>query len=78
MKIVRNHVFHAHMKHIEIHYHYIREKLENEKVELVHIPSQNHLVDVMIKPLERLKFEKFKDDLGDCSLFEAKHKEQMT
>jgi hypothetical protein len=50
MKIVRNPMFHAHMKHIEIHYHYIREKLENEKVELVHISSQNHLADVMIKP----------------------------
>jgi len=51
MKIVKNLVFHAHMKHIKVYYHYIREKLENEKVELVHIPSQNHLADVMIKPL---------------------------
>jgi hypothetical protein len=36
------------------------------------------LLFVMIKPLERLKFEKSKDDLGVCSLFEAKHMEKMT
>jgi hypothetical protein len=39
MKIVRNLVFHAHMKHIEVHYHYIREKLENEKVGSYSIPK---------------------------------------
>lgn len=66
------------MKHIKVHYHYIREKLENEKVELVHIPSQNHLANVMIKPLGRLKFEKFKDDLGFCNLSVVKYKEKMT
>jgi hypothetical protein len=65
------------MKHIKVHYHYIHEKLENEKVELVYIPSQNHLVNVMIKPLERLKFEKFKNDLGFCNLSEVKYKEKM-
>jgi hypothetical protein len=32
----------------------------------------------MTKPLGRLKFEKFKDDFGVCSLFEAKQKEKMT
>jgi hypothetical protein len=78
MKIVRNLVFHAHMKHIKVHYYYIREKLENEKVELVHIPSQNHLANVMIKALGRLKFEKFKDDLGFCNLSAVKYKEKMT
>jgi hypothetical protein len=48
MKIVRNPMFHAHIKHTKVHYQYIRDKLKNEKVELVHISSQNHLVDVMI------------------------------
>jgi hypothetical protein len=66
MKFVINLLFHAHTNHIKVHYHYIREKLENEKVELVRVPSHNQLVDVMTKLLRRLKFEKFIDDLGVC------------
>jgi hypothetical protein len=49
MKIAKNHVFHIRTKQIEVHYHYICENLENEKVELVHVPSQNQLVDIMTK-----------------------------
>jgi hypothetical protein len=77
-KIARNLVFHAHTNHIKFHYHYIREKLENEEVELVHVPSQNQLVDVMIKLLGRLKFEKFIDDLGVCNISKTEQKENMT
>jgi hypothetical protein len=78
MKIVINILFHAHTNHIKVHYHYIHEKLENEKVELVRVPSHNQLVDVMSKLLRRLKFEKFIDDLGVCSLSRTKQKEKMT
>ncbi|CAK9232647.1 unnamed protein product [Sphagnum jensenii] len=78
MKIAYYHVFHAHMKHTKLHYHYICEKLKNEEVEHVHVPSQNQLVNVTIKPLGRLKFEKFKDDFGVFSISETKQKEKMT
>jgi hypothetical protein len=52
-------MFRAHIKHIKAHYHYICEKSKNEEVEPVHVPSQKQLVNVMTKPLGRLKFEKF-------------------
>jgi hypothetical protein len=48
------------------------------EVEPVHVPSQKQLVNVMIKPLGRLKFEKFEDDFGVCSLSETEQKEKMT
>jgi succinylglutamate desuccinylase len=44
MKIAKNHVFHVHAKQIEVHYHDLCENLENEKVELVHVPSQNQFL----------------------------------
>jgi hypothetical protein len=78
MKIAKNPLFHAHTNHMRVHYHYIREKLENEEAETVHVPSHNQLVDVMTKFLERLKFEKFIDDLGVCSFSKTKQKEKMT
>lgn len=78
MKIARNLLFHACTNCIKVHYHYIREKLKNEKVELLHVPSHNQIVDVMIKFLGRLKFEKFINDLGVCSLSKTKQKGKMT
>ncbi len=77
-KIARNLLFHAHTNHINVHYHYIHEKSKNKKVELVHVPSHNQLVDVMTKLLGRLKFEKFINDLGVCSLSKTKQKGKMT
>jgi hypothetical protein len=65
-------MFHAHTKHIKVHYHYFCEKFFNEEVKLIHVPSQNQLVNVMIEPLGRLKFEKFKDDFGVCSIYKVK------
>ncbi len=77
MKIAKNYVFHVHTKQIEAHYHYICENLETEKVELVHVPSWNQLVDIMTKPLGGLNFEKFRNDLGICNISETKQKEKM-
>lgn len=78
MKIVKNLLFHAHTNHIKVHYHYIYDKLKNEEVEMVHVPSHNQLVDVMTKLLGRVKFEKFIEDLGVCSIYKTKQKENMT
>jgi hypothetical protein len=38
MKIAKNPIFHARTKHIECHYHFVREKVLFEEVELIHVP----------------------------------------
>jgi len=60
----RNPVFHVHTKHIEVHYHYVRERLSVGEISLVYVPTQDNLADLFTKALPREKFEAFRKALG--------------
>ncbi len=47
-------------KHIDIRYHHIREMIENEEIEIMHIKSTNQPADAMTKSLPVMAFEKHK------------------
>ncbi len=68
MKIARNHVYCAWTKHIEVHYHYIREQLLEGEIEFYHVPSKDQLANILTKPLGRIKFYKFRKAIGIYSL----------
>ena len=46
---------HALTKHIEVHYHYVRECLHAGDIDLVYVPTQNNVVDIFTKVLPRKK-----------------------
>jgi len=48
-----------HSKHIDIHYHYVRECLINNKFSIDYLRSANNLSDVFTKSLDATKFHKF-------------------
>ena len=62
--LCRDSKFHARTKHIDIRYHFIREAVNDGKVEVHYVPSEENLADVMTKGLGRVKFEKFVRGLG--------------
>ncbi|MCO5550317.1 hypothetical protein L7F22_003801 [Adiantum nelumboides] len=64
LAVVRNSIFHARTKHIEVHYHYVRERLLAGEISLAYVPTQNNLVDLFTKALSREKLEAFRKDLG--------------
>ncbi|MCO5575681.1 hypothetical protein L7F22_029485 [Adiantum nelumboides] len=64
LAVVRNLVFHAHTKHIEVHYHYVREKLSAREMCLAYVPTQDNLADLFTKALSREKLEAFRKALG--------------
>ena len=64
LAIVRNLVFHACTKHIEVHYHYVRERLSAGEISLAYVPTQDNLADLFTKALSREKFEAFCKALG--------------
>jgi hypothetical protein len=64
VKLSENPVFHDKSKHIEIKYHYIRDMVQRKEVLVQYLPTDEQVVDVLTKPLTRMKFEYFRDRLG--------------
>ncbi|MCO5577499.1 hypothetical protein L7F22_031330 [Adiantum nelumboides] len=51
LAIARNPIFHACTKHIEVHYHYVRERLSAREISLAYVPAQDNLADLFTKAL---------------------------
>jgi len=45
--------FHKRTKHIDIRYHFIRERIVSKEVELKYIPTKNQLADLLTKGLQK-------------------------
>lgn len=64
IRLIRNPEFHKRTKHIDIRYHFVREKYKNGQIDLKNVPSEEQLADFLTKGLPRAKFEKQKFDIG--------------
>ncbi len=62
--LANNSVFHARTKHIEVHYHFIREKVIAKEIDLIHVSTENQVVDIFTKALGTDKLKKFQKMLG--------------
>nr|GEW42127.1 integrase, catalytic region, zinc finger, CCHC-type, peptidase aspartic, catalytic [Tanacetum cinerariifolium] len=51
-----NNVQHSRAKHIDVRYHFIKERVENGIVELYFVRTEYQLADIFIKPLSRERF----------------------
>ncbi|MDV3146713.1 MAG: Ty1/Copia family ribonuclease HI [Sweet potato little leaf phytoplasma] len=57
LALARNPIFHARSKHIEIDYHFVREKVVRGDLQVQHISSSSQLVDLFTKPLSTTLFQ---------------------
>ncbi|OGE47990.1 hypothetical protein PENARI_c034G09152, partial [Penicillium arizonense] len=55
---------HSRSRHIETHYHWIRERVEEGKIRLSHVAGVSNIADGLTKPLARPAFEAFRDALA--------------
>ena len=60
IKMIENPMFCDRSKHIEIRYFYIRDMMQKGAIKLQYVST-----DVLTKPLSRVKFEHFRDKLGE-------------
>ena len=58
IKLATNPVMHKRAKHIDTKFHFIREKVENNTVELVCTPTDLLAADLLTKALPQVKMEK--------------------
>ena len=56
---------------MEVHYHFIREKVLEEEVELKQIKSEDQVAELFTKGLSGSKFESFCHQLGMVKILEA-------
>ena len=46
-------------RHVDIHYHHIRDFIQNDTIEILHISSRDMTVNELIKTLSVIKFKEF-------------------
>jgi hypothetical protein len=61
--LCKNPVHHERSKHIDIRFHFIRKYIEDGKVEVDHVRTEEQLVDILTKSLGRVKFVELRQQL---------------
>ncbi len=62
--LANNPVYHARTKHIEVHYHFIREKILAKEIDLIHVSTEDQVADIFTKALGIDKLRKFRKMFG--------------
>ena len=62
--LVKDHQYHAHTKHIDMHFHFIRWIINDGKLRLIYCPTGNMVADIFTKALPSPKVKHFAIKLG--------------
>ncbi len=56
--LANNPVYHARTKHIEVHYHFIKEKVLAKEIDLIHVSTEDQVADIFTNALSTYKLKK--------------------
>jgi hypothetical protein len=62
--LIANPLYHAHKKHIEIDYHFVRDMVAKKTLDVRFISGQDQLADILTKPLVVARFILLKSNLN--------------
>jgi hypothetical protein len=62
--LANNPVYHGRSKHVDIQYHYTREKVIDNTIQLLYLPTIEMVADGLTKPLDQIKHKRFINLLG--------------
>ena len=71
ISLSKNPVHHDRSKHIDTRYHYIRECVEDGRIEVEYTTTGDQLADILTKYLGRLKFHELSSRIGMVSISQA-------
>lgn len=60
MNLAKTPVQHQRSKHIDIKYHFIRSEIQEGRISLEYVPTEENVADVFTKPASRIKLERFR------------------
>ena len=66
--IAKNPVTHNRTKHIDIRYHFVRENVHDNVVNMTYCPSVSMIAAILTKLIPRVKFEQFRTAMGVAKL----------
>ena len=70
IKVATNPVMHTRSKHIDTKYHFIREKIDDNSVQLFYTPTDQLTADLMTKSFPQVKVEQHRKQLmGQLQIF---------
>ncbi|KRX30458.1 Copia protein [Trichinella murrelli] len=59
----KNPEFHKRSKHIDVRFHFVREKYIEGKIDIQHIDSENQKADILTKDLPKTRFQNLRQQL---------------
>jgi hypothetical protein len=62
-----DHQYHAHTKHIDVHYHFIHWVIEQGSLHLIYCPTDDMVANLLMKALPSAKVKHFAAGLGLCT-----------
>jgi len=62
--LTKDHQYHAHTKHIDVRFHFIRWVVENGQLRLIYCPTADMVADTLTKALPSPKVKHFAAELG--------------
>jgi hypothetical protein len=62
--VAKNPVLYSRTKHIKVRYHFLRYNVEKGNIDLIHVPPEKQLVDIVTKPLNQATFPRLRGELG--------------
>jgi hypothetical protein len=67
ISVSKNLFLHSKTKHIPIKYHFLREKVTNQIVQVHYIPTTEQIAEIFTKPLAKTPFEYLRQKMGVIS-----------
>ncbi|XP_060973935.1 uncharacterized mitochondrial protein AtMg00810-like [Cannabis sativa] len=64
IRLAENPIFHARKKHLEVHYHFLREKVLQGELEMHQVKSEDQVADLFTKGLSTTRFQKLREQLN--------------
>lgn len=66
--LAKNFIFHAQTKHVEVHYHFITEKVLLEEIKLEHVKTKDQIAYLFTKDLCENKLKSLCHQLGTMGI----------